>query len=102
MGERANGRAITVLAHAYLKQGNIRQAQTYLEQVDRERDIEAVFLMGLVHYRNGSRRDANQIWKPLITVRSESLRFHNIKQEILRYYFEGSPYLKGDGTQSVS
>ncbi len=102
MGERANGRAITVLAHAYLKQGNIRQAQTYLEQVDRERDIEAVFLLGLLHYRNGSRRDANQIWKPLITVRSESLRFHNIKQEILRYYFEGSPYLKGDGTQNVS
>lgn len=102
LGERANGRAITVLAHAYLKQGNIRQAQTYLEQVDRERDIEAVFLLGLLHYRNGARRDANQIWKPLITVRSESLRFHNIKQEILRYYFEGSPYLKNDSDQNAS
>ncbi|MEY4632133.1 MAG: hypothetical protein RIQ81_2253 [Pseudomonadota bacterium] len=97
LGERANGRAITVLAHAYLKQGNIRVAQQYLEQVDQDKDIEATFLLGLVHYRNGARQNANRIWKPLITVRSESLRFHNIKQEILRYYFEGSPYLKSDG-----
>ena len=96
LGERANGRAITVLAHAYLKQGNIRLAQQYLEQVDQEKDIEATFLLGLMHYRNGARQNANKIWKPLITVRSESLRFHNIKQEILRYYFEGSPYLKPD------
>lgn len=103
LGERANGRAVTVLAHAYLKQGNIRQAQVYLEQVDRENDIEAVFLLGLLHYRNGARKNANQIWKPLITVRSESLRFHNIKQEILRYYFEGSPYIiKGEGNQTAS
>lgn len=102
LGERANGRAITVLAHAYLKQGNIRQAQNYLDQVDRNKDIEATFLLGLLQYRNGARQNANQIWKPLIAVRSESLRFHNIKQEILRYYFEGSPYLKGDGSQNVS
>jgi tetratricopeptide (TPR) repeat protein len=96
LGERANGRAVTVLAHAYLKQGNIRLAQQYLEQVDRDQDIEATFLLGLMHYRNGARQNANKIWKPLITVRSESLRFHNIKQEILRYYFDGSPYLKPD------
>lgn len=102
LGERANGRAITVLAHAYLKLGNIRQAQTYLDQVDHSKDVEATFLLGLLHYRNGARLNANQIWKPLITVRSESLRFHNIKQEILRYYFEGSPYLKNDGMQNVS
>jgi Tfp pilus assembly protein PilF len=102
LGERANGRAITVLAHAYLKQGNMRQAQTYLEQVDRDKDVEATFLLGLLQYRNGARQNANQIWKPLITVRSESLRFHNIKQEILRYYFEGSPYLKNDGMPNAS
>ncbi|NBQ54178.1 MAG: hypothetical protein EBU49_11450 [Proteobacteria bacterium] len=102
LGERANGRAITVLAHAYLKQGNMRQAQTYLEQVDQDKDVEATFLLGLLHYRNGARQNANQIWKPLITVRSESLRFHNIKQEILRYYFEGSPYLKNDGIPNAS
>lgn len=97
LGERANGRAITVLAHAYLKMGNIRQAQIYLEQVDQDRDIEATFLQGLIHYRNGARTNANKVWKPLITIRSESLRFHNIKQEILKFYFEGSPYLKPEG-----
>jgi len=34
--------------------------------------------------------------KPLLTVRSESLRFHTIKQEVLKYYFDGAPYLKAN------
>jgi hypothetical protein len=52
--------------------------------------------LGLLHYRNGAPQKAKQVWKPLLTVRTENLRFHNIKQEILRYYFEGTPYLKAN------
>ncbi len=96
-GSDGKDRAMTVLAHAYLKTGQVRQAQSFLE---RERtgtqDPETVYLLGLLHYRNGSRQKANQVWKPLLTVRSESLRFHNIKQEVLRYYFQGDPYLKAN------
>jgi len=96
MGERSGGRALTVLAHGFLRSGQIRQAQVYLEQSENDRDIEATYLLGLLHYRNGAPQKAKQVWKPLLTVRTESLRFHNIKQEILRYYFEGTPYLKAN------
>ncbi len=92
MGERSGGRAMTILAHAYLRSGQVRQAQVYLDQADRDQDLEATWLVGLLHYRNGAKSQANKVWKPLLTVRSESLRFHNIKQEILRYYFDGAPY----------
>lgn len=96
LGERADSRCFTVLSHAYLKLGQIRQAKIYLEQVDKEKDHEAIYLSGLIQYRNGAVEKAKKIWKPLLTVRSESLRFHNIKQEILRYYFENEPYLKAN------
>lgn len=85
---------LRVLAHANLKMGYIRQAKIYLEQIDLLGDHEARYLQGLLHYRNGDRVKANEVWKPLLTVRSESLRFHNIKQEVLKFYFEGAPYLK--------
>jgi tetratricopeptide (TPR) repeat protein len=87
-------RFLRVLAHANLKLGYIRQAKLYLDQIDIVGDHEARYLQGLLHYRNGDRVRANEIWKPLLTVRSESLRFHNIKQEVLKFYFEGAPYLK--------
>ena len=93
---RQNPRAIRTLAHAYLKSGQVRQAKVYLDQTDVENDHEARYLNGLLHYRNGAPRDANKVWKPLLTVRTESLRFHNIKQEILRFYFDGAPYIQAN------
>jgi len=98
MGDRASGRPLMVLAHAYLRSGQIRQAQVYLDQIGEAADTseaaqhEATYLKGLLQYRNGARQQANKIWKPLLTVRTESIRFHNIKQEIMRYYFDGAPY----------
>jgi tetratricopeptide (TPR) repeat protein len=93
LGER-DERAFMVLAHGYLRSGQMRAAQTYLESADKGGDPEGVYLLGLLHYRNGDRATANKIWKPLLIVRSESLRFHHIKQEILKYYYEAQPYLK--------
>ena len=95
-GESADSKALTVLAHANLKHGQVRQAEVYLEDHDCEDDFEASYLRGLVCYRNGDHQRANEIWKPLLTVRTESLRFHHIKQEIMKYYFEKSPYLKAN------
>jgi tetratricopeptide (TPR) repeat protein len=91
---QGDSRYLRVLAHANLKLGFIRQAKSYLEQIDILGDHEARYLQGLLHYRNGDRTRANEVWKPLLTVRSENLRFHNIKQEVLKFYFEGAPYLK--------
>jgi tetratricopeptide (TPR) repeat protein len=91
---KPNREMLTVLTHAFLKTGQIKQAQSQLSQgLDRD-SVEAIFLNGLIEYRNGARKKANEIWKPLLTVKSDSLRVHNIKQEVLKYYFDGAPYLK--------
>lgn len=96
LGERAGNRALTILAHGFLRSGQVRQAQVYLEQNPGDIDFEVSYLQGLLHYRNGSPQKAKQVWKPLLSVRTENLRDHNIKQEILRYYFEGTPYLRAN------
>lgn len=96
LDESKDLRAVRVLAHAYLKAGQIRQAKLYLDQANADADPETRFLKGLLEYRNGARSRANEIWKPLLTVRSESLRFHQIKQEVLKFYFDGAPYLKAN------
>ncbi|MGE0174865.1 MAG: tetratricopeptide repeat protein [Oligoflexales bacterium] len=96
LGGESQHRAFTVLAHALLKSGQVREAQIYLDHNDREKenDIEVTYLKGLVLYRNGLFTQANKIWKPLITHRIDGLKFYNIKQEIMRYYYEKEPYLK--------
>ena len=85
-------RPLRVLAHGLLKLGKVRQAEVYLEDSEGDRDPEVIYLRGLVKYRNGAFEQANEVWKPLLTHRTESLRFHNIKQEIIRYYFDREPY----------
>ena len=96
LDDRKDHRSLRILAHAYLKSGQVRQAKLYLDQADVDSDPEVRYLQGLLLYRNGARQQANRIWKPLLTVPSESLRFHNIKQEVLKFYFEGAPYLKAN------
>jgi tetratricopeptide (TPR) repeat protein len=95
LDERKDKKTMRVLGHAYLKSGQIRQAKLYLDQTD-ETDPEVRYLLGLVEYRNGSRTTANEIWKPLLTTRSQSLRFHTIKQEVMKFYYDGEPYLKAN------
>jgi tetratricopeptide (TPR) repeat protein len=96
LGGETQHRAFTVLAHALLKAGQVREAQIYLDHNDKEKDndIEVTYLKGLVLYRNGMFTQANKIWKPLITHRNDGIKFYNIKQEIMRYYYEKEPYLK--------
>lgn len=96
MDERKDLRAVRILGHAYLKSGQIRQAKLYLDQTDVQTDHESRYLQGLLSYRNGAQREAKEIWKPLLTTPSESLRFHTIKQEVLKFYFDGAPYLKAN------
>jgi len=95
MGLAKDHRAITVLSHAYIKTGQMKRAENYLSLTDQEAGdgLEYTFLKGLLEYRNGSTKLANKIWKPLLTAKSENIRSHNIKQEILRFYFDGEPYL---------
>ncbi len=92
LGLTHDKRPLRVLAHGLLKLGKVRQAEVYLEDNEGDRDPEVIYLRGLVKYRNGAYQQANEVWKPLLTHRIENLRFHNIKQEIMRYYFDKEPY----------
>lgn len=94
LGEKNSKKAYMVLAHAHLRSGQVRDAQNYLAGLEAGDDHEVVYLMGLLNYRNGAERQANLIWKPLITVRAENVRFHNIKQEIMKFYYDRQPYLR--------
>jgi tetratricopeptide (TPR) repeat protein len=101
LGERQSSDEVfvmTVMAHALLKSGQPRQAGAFLEQLlsSDSASYEVRYLAGLIHYRNGHPKEANQIWKPLLKFRSEIMRDHKIKQEILKYYFEGNPYKPAD------
>lgn len=90
-------RTFLVMGHALLRQGQARQAQIYLDQVkELFGQFEVQYLIGLVQYRNGHAAKANEIWKPLLKFKTEQMRDYRIKQEILRYYFEKSPYLPRD------
>ena len=102
LDERKDQRSMRILAHAYLKSGQIRQAKLYLDQTDLDGDHEVRYLQGLLQYRNGARQQANQIWKPLLTVRSESLRFHTIKQEVLKYLLRRHAVLESELTPTRS
>ena len=92
LGTHKDKRPLRVMAHGLLKLGKVRQAEVYLEDSEGDKDPEVIYLRGLVKYRNGAFTQANEVWKPLLTHRAESLRFHNIKQEIMRYYFDREPY----------
>lgn len=92
LGDHKDKRPIRVMAHGLLRLGKARQAEVYLEDNDSSDDPETIYLKGLVKYRNGAQQEANAIWKPLLTVRTENLRFHNIKQEVMRYYYNREPY----------
>lgn len=92
LGGSSDSRALLVLAHALLKAGQIREAAVFLDNIEAQNDIEIIYLRGLVSYRNGALEKANQIWKPLITRRTEDLRAHIIKEHLMDYYFERKPY----------
>ena len=99
LGTEEQLQTMNTLAYAFLKSGDVKQAQAYLE--DREdvhptTGFEVLFLRGLVQYRNGAVQEANKIWKPLLTVRSDTLRTHNIKQEIMKFYFDKKAYLQAN------
>jgi tetratricopeptide (TPR) repeat protein len=90
-------RALMIMGHALLRQGQVRQAQAYLDQMrDLSSEFEVQYLNGLVQYRNGQQLRANEIWKPLLKFKTEQMREYRIKQEILRYYFEKTPYTPRD------
>ncbi|RYZ58564.1 MAG: hypothetical protein EOP07_06640 [Proteobacteria bacterium] len=92
LGLRSDKRTLRILAHGCLKLGRAQQAEVYLADSASNDDPEVIYLRGLVKYRNGATDEANSIWKPLLTYPVESLRLHNIKQEIMKYYYDRSPY----------
>lgn len=93
LGESRDSRVNNILAHAHMKIGQVVEARNLLEATQIESDIETIYLNGLLHYRNGAKNKANEIWKPLLTKQAECIRDHNIKQQLLGYYFDKKPYL---------
>ena len=94
LGLKEIPKAYRILAHAYLRLGQIREAQKFLIDTTGVDDPEMAYLRGLVHYRNGALHKAKDLWKPLLTLAAPNLRFHPIKQEIMKYYFDQAPYLE--------
>ena len=94
LGYKDLPKAYRILAHAYLRLGQIREAQKFLVETASGDSPEMIYLRGLVHYRNGALHKAKELWKPLLTLASQNLRFHHIKQEIMKYYFDQAPYLE--------
>lgn len=92
LGLRSDKRTVRIMAHGFLKLGKAQQAEAYLQDSATNDDPEVIYLRGLVKYRNGAAQEANSIWKPLLTYPVENLRLHNIKQEIMKYYFDRTPY----------
>lgn len=85
-------KAVRCMAHVCLRLGQVRQAELYIEDLGLESDLEITYLKGLLHYRNGLMEKAKDTWKPLLTARSDGLRIHHIKQEVMRYYFDSPSY----------
>lgn len=80
-------RALRILGHAWLRQGDMDRARSYLQRIDSSKaDDEGLYLKGLLEYHRGDEEQAFAIWKPLLQRESENLRFHNIKQEVLKFY----------------
>ena len=82
----------TVLSHAYLASGLVGEARQEITKLKGNGQDETIYLEGLLEYRNGAKLKANRLWKPLLTKSSSSTRWHHIKQNILKYYFDSSNY----------
>lgn len=95
LGRPGDVEANRVLGHAFLIQGKAKQARTHLEKCD-GLSLEESYLKGLLEYRNGAVKQANAIWKPLLTMKSTTLKHHHVKQELLKYYFDAEQYLKAN------
>jgi tetratricopeptide (TPR) repeat protein len=88
-------KAMTTTAHALLLSGQPRQALAYIEHFanDHRDHMEIQYLLGLIQYRNGRESDAKSRWKPLLKCHPMTMRENKIKQEILKYYYELTPYV---------
>ena len=85
-------RALRILGHAWLQQGRMDTARSYLQRIDSSKaDDEVLYLKGLLEYRRGDEEQAFAIWQPILQRESENLRFHNIKQEVLKFYGRNTP-----------
>ena len=80
-------RALRILGHAWLRSDQIDTASSYLQRLNNsDSDDETLYLKGLLEYRRGNETQAFAIWEPLLLRESENLRFHNIKQEVLKLH----------------
>lgn len=88
-------RALRILGHAWLRSGDPDTARTYLRQISAaEDDDEARYLRGLLAYQSGCEQEAYALWEPLLQRESENMRFHNIKQEVLKFHRKNTTHLK--------
>ena len=85
-------RALRILGHAWLRQGQMDTARSYLQRIDSSTaDDEVLYLKGLLAYHRGDESQAFAIWQPILQRESENLRFHNIKQEVLKFCGRNTP-----------
>ncbi len=87
-------RALCILGHACLRQGRVDVARGYLQRLARgsDDDDEVCYLRGLLTYCEGDEEQAFALWKPILTREAENLRFHNIKQTVLKFWGQDKPF----------
>ncbi len=81
-------KALTTLAYAQLLKGDTVLARRAISHVDLRTNLDATFVAGMIEYRDGLKAKAKEIWKPIITAKSEDIRIHNLKKQIREFYYE--------------
>ncbi|MDE3268672.1 MAG: tetratricopeptide repeat protein [Pseudomonadota bacterium] len=93
MSSKYHEKALTILTHAYLKNGDLKLAQKCMNKLQEvSQAYETTYLQGLLAYRQGNVEDACTIWQPILQCESSNLRLHNVKQEVLKLYTNGRGY----------
>ena len=82
-------KAVIILAHAYLRNNEIKFAQKCIENMlGNSNNYEISYLRGLLAYRCGKFKEAQRIWQPIVQKESSNLRFFNIRQEVLKLHLD--------------
>jgi tetratricopeptide (TPR) repeat protein len=87
-------KALATLAYAFLLKGETVNARRAISGLDLRASYDATFVAGLIEYRDGLTSKAKEIWKPIITAKSDDLRVHVLKKQVREFYYEGSPLWK--------
>ena len=83
------------LLKGYFKSGHLKSAHQTLEKIDSVelssiQQFRKDYYKGLLSLRAGRKKEANEIWKPLIKAQANEMIVHKLKKQLLEHYYEHS------------